>query len=309
MKIAFTKMHGLGNDFIVLEDPAAELRPDADLIRRLADRRRGIGCDQLLLLRPTDAPEADIRCRVFNADGGEAEQCGNGMRCVARYLDDKRGGAGRGKAGGGGAGRGKTKPTRIQIGIDGDGSGGGLTIIEAVSLPDGQARVNMGVPVFGVAAVAAAASSPPPNERPAPVAIDLPDGTLHAMLLSLGNPHAVFTVDDVAAADVGGIGAALQEHALFPAGVNVGFMQILARGRIKLRVYERGVGETPACGSGAAAAAAAGMAAGALANEVEARLPGGVLRVSWPGNDKPGGDAPLWMSGPATRVYEGQVEI
>ncbi|MGI9228726.1 MAG: diaminopimelate epimerase [Gammaproteobacteria bacterium] len=276
MHLTFTKMHGLGNDFIVLEDIADSLQLDGDLIRRLADRRRGIGFDQLLLLQSGTSAKADIRYRVFNADGNEVEQCGNGIRCVAHYLRE----------------RGIISGDQL-LAETANGT------VRADILPDDQVRVDMGVPAFSAAAIPVSL-----DELHNPVSIDLPDGPISAMVLSLGNPHAVLTVSDVSKAPLATLGPAIQQHQLFPASVNVGFMQIIDRTHIKLRVYERGAGETPACGSGACAAVVAGIASADLEHEVNVALQGGELQVSWAGDNQA-----VSMTGPATSVYTGEIEI
>ncbi len=278
MNICFTKMQGLGNDFIVLEDFANALSLTAGQIRRLADRRLGIGCDQLLLLQASDLQQAAVRYRIFNADGGEVEQCGNGLRCIARYLYD----------------RGLHDDTTLLV----ETAAG---IVRAELLADGQVKVAMGIPVFRAEAIPLSVA-----ELHNPVAIALADGgdEVTAMVLSLGNPHAVLSVADTASAEVERLGTAIQRHGLFPAGVNVGFMQVIDRQRIRLRVYERGVGETLACGTGACAATIAGILNGDLDNEVTVTLQGGDLQVSWQGEGEP-----VWMIGPAIEVYTGQIAI
>lgn len=266
MELPFTKMHGLGNDFVVVNGMERPVSLKAEQVRRIADRRRGVGCDQLLLLAPPRNEQADVLLTVFNADGEEAEQCGNGMRCVAALLRE------RGLA----RGAGVTAET-----------GAGLT--RACFQEDGMIKVNMGRPRF---------------ESPLRRALELGGTRVEAAVLSLGNPHAVLFVADLEQAPVGELGPQAQQHPLFPRGVNVGFAQVLDQARIGLRVYERGVGETPACGSGACAAAVAGIRTQNLAPDLEVALQGGRLAVSWAG-----ADAPVWMTGPATTVYEGSIAL
>jgi diaminopimelate epimerase len=285
MRLNFTKMQGLGNDFVVLQWPREAPGPGADQIRRLADRRRGIGFDQLLLLEPTAPDGADAAYRVFNADGGEVEQCGNGARCIARIVAGDR----------------AAPELRLA-------SAGGP--VNASVDSEGRVSVSLGEPDFMPAALPfSAAQSAQSYRRTVTLAAMQPEGVMATTdvefgAVSMGNPHAVIVVDSVDAAPVGILGPALAEHPDFPRSVNVGFMQICSRKRIRLRVHERGVGETPACGTGAAAAVAVGRMRGELDEQVDVELPGGVLTVRWPG---PG--AELWQTGPAETVYEGQIEL
>jgi len=276
MRVDFTKMHGLGNDFIVLDAPPGAPLPSAATWRRLADRHTGIGFDQALVLSAPTRPGAAVHYRIFNADGGEVEQCGNGARCVAELL--RR----RGLANGG--------PLRM------DSAAGP---VEARVVAPGRISVNMGVPDFDPRAL--------PFDAPAPAAtypIGVDGETLEFGAVSMGNPHAVLRVPAVEAAPVERVGRALQQHPRFPARVNVGFMQVIDAGHIRLRVYERGVGETQACGTGACAAVAVGRNLGLLGADVEVHLPGGRLDIHWEG---PG--QPLWMTGPAEVAFEGRVDI
>lgn len=277
MQVRFAKMHGLGNDFMVAEWPAEAPPPDAELVRRWADRRLGVGFDQLLLVLPGEAGRSDARYRIYNADGGEVEQCGNGARCIARFVASRRAG--------GAAGR---------LVLD---SRAGP--IEALVRDGGIVSVNLGVPRFEPKALPF--DAPAEQER---YRLRLSRGEVEFGAVSLGNPHAVILVDSVERADVGILGAELAVHTAFPQGVNVGFLEIVSPERVRLRVYERGVGETPACGTGAAAAVAVGRRWGELGEEVEVELRGGRLSVRWPG---PG--QPLWQTGPATLVYEGLIEL
>lgn len=276
MLLTFTKMHGLGNDFVVIDGVRQSIALTAVQLRFLADRRHGVGCDQILLVEPPGSPDVDFRYRIFNADGGEVEQCGNGARCFARYVFEE----------------GLTTKTRIPV----ETAGGRL---ELVLLDDGQVTVNMGVPRL----------------LPEQIPFDAPAQAIHYVLnvnsesveigaLSMGNPHAVLTVADVATAPVATLGPRIESHVRFPQRVNVGFMQVITRHHIRLRVYERGAGETSACGSGACGAVAVGIVQGVLDNEVRVSLPGGDLVISWAGVGQP-----LFMTGPATRVFEGQIQL
>jgi diaminopimelate epimerase len=274
MELEFTKMHGLGNDFIILNGLQRSLRLTRDQIRLLADRHFGVGCDQLLLIEA--AAGADIRYRIFNADGEEAQQCGNGARCIADFL------------------RRESIITKDVITAE---TARGVIRIHA--LADGNYRVDMGAPEFEPAAIPMLADGR--SER---YTLALPGGTVEIYALSMGNPHAVLEVGDVETAAVETLGPQIQQHSVFPEGVNVGFMQILDGSHIRLRVYERGAGETLACGSGACAAVAAGRMAGRLDNQVNVGLKGGHLLITWEGEG-----APVWMSGPAVMVFKGRIEI
>jgi diaminopimelate epimerase len=267
MRLNFAKMHGLGNDFMLVEWPQGQPLPEPELVRRLGDRRRGVGFDSLLLLEPGG------RYRVFNADGGESGQCGNGARCIAAYLADG-------------------DPLELEL-----RSAAGP--VQARVGKDGVVSINLGVPDFRPEAVPFKATTEAPGYR-----LELPSGPVEFGIVSMGNPHAVIFVDSVDAAAVGTIGPALQAHPSFPASVNVGFAQIMAPDRVRLRVFERGIGETLACGTGAAAAVATGRSRGLLDARVAVELPGGVLEVEWRGKG-----AELWQTGATANVYEGQIEI
>ncbi len=275
--IAFTKMHGLGNDFLVFESRPGAGLPELQQWRRLADRHQGVGFDQALLLEPPRTAGTTIYYRIFNADGTEVEQCGNGARCVARYLQL----AGRVAADG-----------RVAM-----GSPGG--VIQAQLLGDGRVAVDLGRPNFDPAALPFTATA-------AESTYSLQVGSEHVEFgaVSMGNPHAVVRVTDIESAPVERLGRALQADAHFPQAVNVGFMQVLDANHIRLRVYERGVGETLACGSGACAAVAVGRNLGLLASEVEVHVPGGRLGVHWEGPEHS-----VWLTGPAMVSYTGQVDI
>jgi len=269
MDIPFTKMHGLGNDFVVLENPPTL---SGALIRAMADRRTGIGFDQALIIEPKRRPDSDFYYRIFNADGGEVEQCGNGARCLA-YWHSRQ-----------------VKQFNHLWRMD---SPAGVML--GTSDESGHARVAMGIPTFAPAAIPFVA-----DVEQASYAIDIGTETLHLSVASMGNPHGVLWVDDVATAPVATVGALLESHPRFPQRANIGFMQLIDRHHIKLRVYERGVGETQACGTGACAAVAIGRRLGKLADSVTVELPGGQVIIDWPDTHQT-----LWLSGPATWVFHG----
>ena len=275
MLLKFTKMHGLGNDFVVVNALDQAVNPDRDQVRRLADRRRGIGCDQLLVIRPGRHEQADFLVSIYNSDGSEAEQCGNGIRCVAVFLREN----------------GLIRKDELVA-----ETGAGLVKLYC----EGELiRVNMGRPGFEPADIPLAVA-----EQRQTYNLKVDGMNIEMVALSLGNPHAVLLVDDADSAPVGVIGPQVQNHALFPDSVNVGFMQILDDSHIRLRVFERGAGETPACGSGACAAVVAGIKVYNLGRKVDVSLPGGTLEVSWEDDD-----APIWMKGPGTTVYEGNINL
>ncbi len=279
MPIRFAKMHGLGNDFMVVDWPSDRPMPTPEVVRRLADRRLGVGFDQLLLVH-FDGRDIDAAYRIFNADGGEVEQCGNGARCIARFVAARSAGRSAAPAG----------DLRLQS-VAGP--------IAARVRADGQVSVNLGVPDFAPASLPFRA----PHEQDEYV-VRAAGREVLIGAVSMGNPHAVTLVDSVDEAEVGILGAELAIHPDFPRGVNVGFLEVVRSDRVRLRVYERGVGETPACGTGAAAAVAIGRRRGALDEVVAVELRGGVLTVRWAG---PG--QPLWQTGPTTLVYEGVIEL
>ena len=276
MRIDFVKMHGLGNDFIVIELPGGMALPSARQWRALADRHTGIGFDQALVVLPPRRAGTDAFYRVFNGDGGEVEQCGNGARCVAALL--ARGGPG----------------SSATLTLD---SAAGL--VAARVLTDGRVSVEMGTPDFDPASLPYEAASP--SRR---YVLAVGDETVEFGAVSLGNPHAVLQVAAVEAAPVQRIGRALQANPRFPRQVNVGFMQVLDTGHIRLRVFERGAAETRACGTGACAAAVIGYSLGLLSSDVEVQMPGGILQVHWDGPDRP-----VWLTGPAQQVFEGRLEL
>jgi diaminopimelate epimerase len=276
MAIDFTKMHGLGNDFVVIDaiNQPVELTPGQ--VRQLADRHLGIGCDQLLLVEPASGAQADFRYRIFNADGGEVGQCGNGARCFMQFVREQ----------------GLTDKTQLQV----ETASGPLQLIQQ---PNGQITVDMGVPRLEPAEIPFLA-----ERRDNRYALDVLDQQLEIAALSMGNPHAVLRVADIDTAAVATLGPLIEQHARFPERVNVGFMQVLAEDAIRLRVFERGAGETLACGSGACAAVVAGQLQGLLAERVKVVLNGGELVVSWAGIGQP-----VLMTGPATTVYQGRIDL
>lgn len=276
MLLTFTKMHGLGNDFVIIDGVRQPVSLTPEQVRRLADRRRGIGCDQILLVERPLSTDVDFRYRIFNADGGEVEQCGNGARCFARFVFEE----------------GLTHKTRIPV----ETASGRM---ELALLDDGQVTVNMGVPRLLPAEIPFDAPMQAPR-----YALQADGHAVHIGAVSMGNPHAVLVVADVATAPVNELGPIIESHPRFPKRVNVGFMQVVARDRIRLRVYERGAGETQACGSGACAAAVIGQIQGLLDSDVRVSLAGGDLMISWAGVGEP-----VFITGPATRVFEGQIEL
>lgn len=276
MLLDFTKMHGLGNDFVVIDAIRQTVKLSPEQVRFIADRRFGIGCDQLLLVEKPESDKAAFRYRIFNADGGEVEQCGNGARCFARFVVDK----------------GLTTLSTIPV----ETSSG---LIELTLEQDGQVRVNMGVPAFEPVSLPFIA-----DNASLSYALETSMGVIELAAVSVGNPHAVIQVEDVDKAPVQTLGAEIENHARFPQRVNVGFMQIVSPQHIRLRVYERGAAETLACGTGACAAVAAGIHQGKLADCVKVSLPGGELVIGWQGERQP-----LFMSGPAASVYEGKIEL
>jgi diaminopimelate epimerase len=276
VEIPFSKMQGLGNDFVVIDATARPLSLNRAQIRFLADRHFGIGCDQVLLVESATDSATDFHYRIFNADGGEVEQCGNGARCFARFVHDQ----------------GLTDKQVIDLGTQ-------AGTIRLFLEPDGQVRVNMGPPVFEPERVPFHAEGIA-DLYPLEVA-----GEHYSIgVLSMGNPHAVLQVADTASAPVAHLGPLIEAHAAFPLRVNVGFMAIRSRGHIDLRVHERGVGETLACGTGACAAAVHGIRLGLLGSPVRVSLAGGDLVVSWAGMGEP-----VWMTGPATQVFRGVITL
>ncbi len=283
MKLRFTKMQGAGNDFVVLDATRAPLDLSAAQYRALADRHFGIGADQILVVEPARSPDVDFGYRVFNASGDEVEHCGNGARCFVRYVRE----------------HGLTDKRRIRV----------ETVnrrLELLLRDDGRVSVDMGAPEFAHPRIPFDASGLTPRRVGGfelwPLALRGAD--VEVAVLSMGNPHAVQRVDDAARADVAGLGPQVEAHPRFAQQVNAGFMQVISRTHIALRVYERGAGETLACGTGACAAVAAGIRLGWLDALVEVDTHGGRLSIEW---DGPG--QPLRMTGPATTVFEGEIEL
>ncbi|WP_090828467.1 diaminopimelate epimerase [Nitrosovibrio tenuis] len=275
MKLKFTKMHGLGNDFVVIDGINQAVSLSSEQLRQLADRRYGIGCDQVLLIE-TAQGEADFRYRIFNADGGEVEQCGNGARCFVRYVYD----------------RGLTAKTEIRV-----ETRGGLIIPRLGS--DGQISVNMGIPKFEPSRIPFMA-----EKRALTYSLDISNKQVKISVVSMGNPHAVQVVEDVNHASVLTEGPLIESHPRFPHRVNAGYMQVLDRRHIKLRVYERGAGETLSCGTGACAAVVSGIQRGLLEHGVKVSFRRGDLFVRWEGENQP-----VWMTGPAVTVFDGEIEL
>lgn len=276
MKLKFSKMHGLGNDFVVLDGVRQQVSLTPEQLRYLGDRHFGVGCDQILLVEKAQQAGVDFRYRIFNADGGEVEQCGNGARCFARFVHDQ----------------GLTDQREIRV-----------ETMKGVISPrlegDGNVTVDMGMPRFS------------PQEIPflhdedvLIYNLDVADETLEISVVSMGNPHAVQVVASVDQAPVAAHGPLIESHERFPQRVNAGFMQILDRHAIRLRVYERGAGETLACGTGACAAAVAGIRRGLLASPVRVTTRGGDLTIAWGGEGRP-----VMMTGPAVTVFSGEIEL
>jgi diaminopimelate epimerase len=275
MRLKFTKMQGAGNDFVVLDGIGQQVALTPAQRRRLADRHFGVGADQILVVERPRTPGVDFRYRIFNADGGEVEQCGNGARCFVRFVRDK----------------GFTAQAEIRVetlsGI----------IIPRLE-PDGRVTVDMGQPIFDPRRV------PFDTDSDALVqSLDVDGVMVRITALSMGNPHAVQVVDDVASAPVATLGPQIERHPRFPQRVNAGFMQVVDRHRIRLRVFERGAGETLACGTGACAAGVAGIKRGLLDSPVEVETRGGRLTITWQGADNA-----VWMTGPAETVFDGEIE-
>lgn len=283
MKIRFTKMQGAGNDFVVLDATQAPLALTPDQMRHLGDRRFGVGADQILVVERSTTPGIDFRYRIFNNTGDEVEHCGNGARCFVRYVHDKR----------------LSDKTTLHV----------ETVNNRLALtlqPDGRVTVNMNTPVFDLARV----SFDPQGLRPRRAAncdlwpIDVDGQTIEVAVLSMGNPHAVLLVPDVDTAPVLTLGPLIEAHQRFARKVNVGFLQVSSRTQVRLRVFERGAGETLACGTGACAAVVAGIAQGLLDERVDVQALGGRLTITWAGES-----SPVFMTGPAETVFEGEIEL
>ena len=284
MKLRFTKMHGAGNDFVVLDATQAPLALTAEQHRRLGDRRFGVGADQILVVEKSTTPGVDFRYRIFNGGSGdEVEQCGNGARCFVRYVLDK----------------GLTDKRTVRVETMN-------TLLELRAQPDGRVTVDMNAPVFELERVPFDARGLRPREVNgfALWPLDVAGQGVEVAVLSMGNPHAVQLVDDVERAPVASQGPLIEHDEHFPRRVNAGFLQIVARDHVRLRVFERGAGETLACGTGACAAVVAGIRLGRLDARVEVEARGGRLTIEWAG-----GDAHVFMTGPAQTVFEGEIEL
>ena len=276
MHIKFTKMQGIGNDFVVIDGFNQAIKLSADQIRHLADRHFGVGCDQLLLVEQASNPNADFRYRIFNADGHEVEQCGNGARCFVKFVHQHK----------------LTDKTQICV-----ETASGLIYPKLED--NGLVTVNMGAPRFEPAQIPFIA-----DQSALTYQLDLGNSAVEISTVSMGNPHAVQVVQDVDSAPVGFQGALIESHAKFPQRVNAGFMQIINSHEIRLRVFERGAGETLACGTGACAATVAGIRLGKLQSPVKVIMRGGELNISWDGDQ-----SAVMMTGPAISVFEGEISI
>lgn len=273
--LKFSKMHGLGNDFVVIDAINQQIDLDVKAIQFLADRRFGIGCDQLLVVEKPTKQGVDFRYRIFNADGSEVAQCGNGVRCFARFVRDKQ------------------LTDKDSIAVE-TASG----IVYPTLQDNDNVTVDMGLPQFAPQCLPFLS-----GEEAVQYSLHLKsNATVSIGAVSMGNPHAVMLVEDIASADVDTIGPMIENHKQFPEGVNAGFMQIVDRSNVNLRVYERGAGETMACGTGACAAVVIGIQQGLLDREVKVSLPGGDLNIVWAGENES-----VWMTGPATHVFDGEI--
>ncbi|MFT4045775.1 MAG: diaminopimelate epimerase [Solimonas sp.] len=282
MKLAFTKMHGAGNDFVVVDGTRVPFQPSPALLQRLTDRRYGVGCDQVLVIEPPSRGDVDFDYRIFNADGSEVGQCGNGSRALARFVRE----------------RGLSPKDAIRVRTQ-------TSVLELRHVDGDRYRVDMGVPKLEPRDIPFDAAA---RAERYTLTLDAltPEGggaSVEIGAANLGNPHAVLRVADVDHAPVGELGPRIQRHAAFPEGVNVGFLQIVDRGRVRLRVYERGAGETLACGSGACAAVVVGRLWGLLDARVDVQVRGGQLTIEWQGEGRP-----VLMTGPAETVFEGEIE-
>lgn len=276
MLLRFTKMHGLGNDFVVIDAVTQDVTVTPKLARHLADRRFGVGCDQVLVVEPPSQPDIDFGYRIFNQDGGEVEQCGNGARCFAKFVRDRR----------------MTGKSLLRV----ETASG---ILELRVHDNNRIEVDMGVPILEPANIPFQADA-----RATTYTLDIDGQQLTVGAVSMGNPHAVLVVDNVANANVTTLGPAIESHPRFPQRVNASFMEVVSRNEINLRVYERGSGETLACGSGACAAVVAGRLQDLLDSTVKVNLTGGSLEITWLGEEHP-----VVMTGPATTVFHGRIQI
>jgi diaminopimelate epimerase len=276
MKLQFTKMHGAGNDFVVVDATRAPFKPTPQLLQKLGDRRFGVGCDQILVIEPPSAPDVDFNYRIYNADGSESGQCGNGARALARYVHE--------------SGLSAKDAIRVRT---------ATSTLSLMQAGEGRYRVDMGAPRLDPAEIPFDAEARAPRYT-----LTLDNGAVVEIgVVSMGNPHAVLLVNDVDTAPVAEIGALLQRHPAFAQSVNVGFLQVLSPQQARLRVFERGVGETLACGSGACAAAVIGRLWGLLDARVALQLRGGELVIEWEGEGRP-----VLMTGPAETVFKGEIE-
>jgi len=276
IKLKFTKMHGAGNDFVVIDGVRQEIYLTPEQLRLLADRHFGIGCDQILVVKRSQNEEADFRYLIFNADGGEVEQCGNGARCFVRFVHDQK----------------LTNKREIVVETK---SG----LISPRLEDDGRVTVNMGAPIFEAARIPFTSDSDALIQP-----LEVNGEILQITAVSMGNPHVVYVVEDVEQAPVATLGPLIEHHPRFPKRVNVGFIQVVDRGHIKLRVFERGAAETMSCGTGACAAVVSGIRRGLLDNLVQVATHGGVLTIGWDG-----ADAPVMMTGPAITVFTGEINL
>ena len=281
MQLKFTKMQGAGNDFVVIDGFSKPILLTSAQIKKIANRNFGVGCDQLLIVEKTSVPNVDFKYRIFNADGGEVEQCGNGARCFVRFVVDKA----------------LTQKHEISV----ETASGLITL---TLRDDNQVTVNMGVPIFDPAKIPFISDT-----RQSQYLLKLRQEQLSICAVSMGNPHAVTLVDDVETANVAELGPQIEAHASFPQRVNAGFMQIVDAHHIKLRVYERGAGETLACGTGACAAVVSGIQLGLLQSPVLVHARGGDLTIAWAGETKSGEAASVMMTGDAQIVFEGSISI
>jgi diaminopimelate epimerase len=275
MKYKFTKMHGLGNDFVLIDCVNQSVNLSLDQLRNIANRRLGIGCDQILLIERTES-DADFRYRIFNSDGGEVEQCGNGARCLVSYVYEK----------------GMTQKKEISV----ETLGG---IIFPKLEINGEVTVNMGAPKFEPKEIPFIA-----DKRMLTYLLEVNEKQIEFSILSMGNPHAIQIVEDINQSTVLAEGSLIESHSRFPKHVNAGYMQIVNREHINLRVYERGAGETLSCGTGACAAVVAGITRGLLDSRVTVSTAGGNLSICWEGDNNP-----VWMTGPAISVFDGEIEL
>ena len=276
MLLKFTKMHGAGNDFVVLDGIRQHLALSTEQLRMLADRHFGVGCDQILLVEKSHNPTADFRYRIFNADGGEVEQCGNGARCFVRFVHEQK------------------LTTKPEIVVE---THSGL--IRPRLEEDGRVTVNMSAPIYSAARIPFIDGTEEISEP-----LDVAGVTLMVSAVSMGNPHAVHVVENIESAAVATLGPLIEHHPRFPKRVNAGFMQVMDRQHVRLRVHERGTGETLSCGTGACAAVVAGIRRGLLDSPVSVATHGGTLSIAWNG-----GDTPVLMTGPAISVFSGEINL